>query len=151
MKENSDKLAAPCGLYCGVCGLYRAYKTNNQKLKEKLGGVYGIDPAAIVCEGCLSDVVLGFCKSCQVRNCALEKKLSGCHECDEFPCERVENFPFPEARDFMLSGTKRRRELGTEKWAAWQMAHFTCKKCGEVAFRGAKRCPACKSELSLEG
>ena len=51
----------------------------------------------------------------------------------------------------MLSGTKKRREWGTEKWAARQMAHFTCKECNTVAFRGAKRCPECKAELKLEG
>jgi len=27
------ELLAPCGLYCGVCGIYMASRDNNQKLK----------------------------------------------------------------------------------------------------------------------
>lgn len=151
MDKDMEKLAAPCNMYCGVCGLYVAYKTDNQRLKEKLGGVYQIEPKDIVCEGCLSDVVFGFCRACQVRNCALEKQVAGCHECDEFSCDRIENFPFEAAKDFMLSGTKRRKEMGTEKWIEWEIAHYTCKECGSLAFRGAKRCPDCRAELKLEG
>ncbi|MBI4831072.1 MAG: DUF3795 domain-containing protein [Candidatus Lindowbacteria bacterium] len=143
-------MAAPCGLYCGVCGFYRAYKTDNQKLKEKLGSFYGIEPKDIVCEGCLSDVVFGFCRACAVRACALEKNIEGCFECAEFPCVHIENYPFDVAKKYIMSGTKRRREFGTEKWIAWETAHYTCKECGAVAFREAKRCPECRVELKLE-
>jgi hypothetical protein len=148
--DGADKLAAPCSMYCGVCGLYRAYKTNDQKLKEKLGNLYGIEPKDIICEGCLSNVLIGFCSACAIRNCAIEKNLAGCFECGDFPCDHVENFPFEPTKNFMKSGAKKRRDVGTEKWIEWEMARFTCKECGSVAIRGARRCPDCKAELEVE-
>ncbi len=30
------ELLAPCGLYCGVCGVYIAHRDNNIKFKERL-------------------------------------------------------------------------------------------------------------------
>jgi hypothetical protein len=53
--EIKKKLAAPCGLYCGACGIYFAHKTNNTKLKERLTSVYGVTVDEMQCEGCLSD------------------------------------------------------------------------------------------------
>ena len=53
--EIKQKLAAPCGLYCGACGIYFAHKTNNTKLKERLTSVYGVTVDEMQCEGCLSD------------------------------------------------------------------------------------------------
>ncbi len=61
--EDKKKLAAPRGLYCGVCGIYLAHRDNNLKFKERLRDFYqkalgdvalGVDD--IECEGCLSDV-----------------------------------------------------------------------------------------------
>ena len=51
---NTD-LLAPCGQYCGVCGIYIASRDNNQKLKDKLANAYGVTPGKIVCKGCLSN------------------------------------------------------------------------------------------------
>ena len=48
-------LLAPCGLYCGVCGVYIASGDNNQKLKDKLANAYGVTPEQIVFKGCLSN------------------------------------------------------------------------------------------------
>ncbi len=32
----NTELLAPCGLYCGVCGVYIASRDNNQKLKDQI-------------------------------------------------------------------------------------------------------------------
>ena len=34
--EKNEKLLSPCGLYCGVCGIYYATRDNNQKFMDKL-------------------------------------------------------------------------------------------------------------------
>ncbi len=39
MKINPDFIS-PCGLYCGVCAIYRAHRDNNQKFKERLVNLY---------------------------------------------------------------------------------------------------------------
>jgi len=38
--ETAADLVAPCGLYCGVCGVYYATRDNNRKFLEKLVNVY---------------------------------------------------------------------------------------------------------------
>ena len=42
MMEDHSKLAAPCGMYCGVCAIYIAHRDNNLKFKERLTGLYGV-------------------------------------------------------------------------------------------------------------
>ena len=40
--EVKKELAAPCGLYCGVCAVYIADRDNNVKFKERLTTVYNV-------------------------------------------------------------------------------------------------------------
>jgi hypothetical protein len=54
MEIQKQKLAAPCGLYCGVCSIRIAHRDDNLKLKERLSAAYGVRPEEIRCEGCLS-------------------------------------------------------------------------------------------------
>ena len=68
------RLLAPCGLYCGVCSILIANRDNNQKFKERLAPVYGCSPEEIICRGCLSDELFGYCQTCTIRSCVLEKK-----------------------------------------------------------------------------
>ena len=106
MKVN-PALVAPCGLYCGVCAIYMADRDNNLKFKERLVDVYkgnilgkgklkgseNLSVEDIKCKGCLSDDVFMYCERCEIKNCTREKGYTGCHQCDEFPCQYIENFP----------------------------------------------------------
>ena len=38
--EINEKILSPCGLYCGVCGVYYATRDNNPKFLEKLLNFY---------------------------------------------------------------------------------------------------------------
>lgn len=148
MEKITDRLLAPCGLYCGVCGIYYAYKNTNEHLKEKLADAYWTKPDSIECEGCLSDKRFFFCEKCKIRNCVLEKELSGCHECPAFPCDIIENYPYKLAVKFMKLSTPIRREYNDDnKWVQWEENNWKCKKCGWVNFRGAKRCHKCGNKL----
>jgi len=71
-KMNTE-LLAPCGLYCGVCGVYMASRDNNQKLKDKLANAYGVTPEQIACKGCLSNEKFVYCQTCGIRSCVMEK------------------------------------------------------------------------------
>jgi len=106
MKVNSA-LLGPCGLYCGVCAIYIAGCDNNLKFKERLvnlynGGIPGkgklhdsenLSANDIKYSGCLSDDVFIYCKQCEIKNCTTEKGYTGCHQCDQFPCGHIEDFP----------------------------------------------------------
>ena len=102
MEVNSGFLA-PCGLYCGVCGVYYATRDKNEKFLTKLlemyqRGIPELDEVTIAdleCDGCMSDRVSVFCRICAIKTCVKEKEYAGCHECDDFPCSHIETFPMP--------------------------------------------------------
>jgi len=164
MKEINPAFLAPCGLYCGVCAIHIAHRDNNQKLKEKLvnlyqGGTPGkgtlpgsehLTPDDIRCMGCLSDDLFMHCKQCDIRKCVKEKGYSGCHQCDEFPCDYIENFSMTVGKKVILRAVPYRREHGTEKWVRDEEARYVCPQCGNQVFRGAMRCNQCKAELDLD-
>lgn len=157
MKINSDYIA-PCGLYCGVCAVLYATRDNNAKFKERLVGVYrsklpGCDNLStedIYCEGCLSQRPFVYCTDCPIKACAEAKGYTGCHECEDFPCQLIEDFPIPVGRKVILRAIPHWREAGTEKFIRDEEARYTCPQCGHKLFRGAKSCNKCKIEVDLD-
>ncbi len=164
MMEVNPDLVAPCGLYCGVCAIYMAHRDGNQKLKERLVGLYqgripgkGVLPKAegltaddIRCRGCLSDELFMYCQQCEIRACTKAKGYTGCHQCHDFPCSHVEDFPMAVGKKVILRAIPYWREVGTEKWIRDEEARYICPQCGNRAFRGAVRCNKCKSDLDLD-
>lgn len=157
MQINKDFLA-PCGMYCGVCGVYIATRDNNAGFLERLLGVYqgnipGLDHLTIKnleCDGCLSNRKSIFCESCAIRNCVKTKGYDGCHQCTEFPCEHIDKFPMPVGKKVILRAIPYWREHGTEKWVRDEEARYVCPTCGHQLFRGAKRCHTCKTPVNLD-
>jgi hypothetical protein len=157
-------LISPCGLYCGVCAIYVARRDNNTKLKELLlklyrGGTPGkgtlpnseaLTVEDIRCSGCLSDEQFMHCRQCEIRNCTLEKGYAGCHECNEFPCHHIDNFPMAVGKKVILRAIPYRRQYGDEKWIQDEEARYVCPGCGNKVIRGAMRCNQCKAELDLD-
>ena len=156
--EVNPSFLAPCGLYCGVCGVYYATRDENEKFLKKLlemyqRGVSGLDEvttADLACEGCMSDRVSIFCRTCAIKSCVQEKGYTGCHECDDFPCSHVESFPMPVGKKVILRAIPYWREHGTEKWVRDEERRYLCPGCGHTLFRGAKRCNECKIPVDLD-
>ena len=157
--ENKKKLLAPCGLYCGVCGIYIAHRDDNVKFKERLVPVYSVDIYGvnlnlgvddIKCEGCLSDELFVSCRDCPMRNCTAEKGIEGCHQCDDFPCKYIDDFPIAVGKKVILRAIPAWRELGTEKWIEEEEKRYHCPHCGYALFRGAKRCRSCKQPVDVD-
>ncbi len=146
----SKELLAPCGLYCGVCGILMAHRDDNQKFKERLSTVYGMSPDDIVCEGCLSDVRFKYCQQCPIRSCAEAKHYEGCHQCGDWPCGLIEDFPMPVGKKVITRAVPAWRELGTEKWVEEEEKRYHCPECGHELFRGAKRCRNCKEPVDQD-
>jgi hypothetical protein len=156
--EIDERLLAPCGLYCGVCGVYYATRDNNTKFLEKLLDFYretipGSDNLTIEdlkCEGCLSDMTSLFCSECKIKKCVAEFGFEGCHQCSDFPCKHIEDFPVPVGKKVILRATPYWSEHGTEKWVQSEEARYICPECGHKLFRGARRCNNCKIEVDLD-
>ena len=160
----NKEFASPCGLYCGVCAIYIAPRDNNQKLKEGLVRLYqggtagkGILPNSdnlttedIRCNGCLSDVRFMHCQQCEIRECTQDKGYTGCHECKDFPCQYIDNFPMTVGKKIIFRSVPYRKKVGTDKWIQDEEARYICPECGNKVFRGVIKCNQCKAELDLD-
>lgn len=143
-------LLAPCGLYCGVCGVYIAHRDGNEKFKERLATVYGVEPKDVRCRGCLSDEPFGYCRLCRIKSCTREKGYEACHQCAQFPCSLIDEFPLDVGKRVILRAIPQWRTMGTEKWVAAEEARYVCPHCGARLFRGAKRCRECKEPVDQD-
>ncbi len=154
--EIKKELLAPCGLYCGVCSIHIADRYNNVKFKERLVKLYAPytkNVEDIKCTGCMSEseeTIFGFCKSCAIRRCVKKKNYESCHQCEQFPCKFINNFPIPVGKRVILRAIPQWRELGTEKWVAAEEERYHCPECGNPLFRGAKRCNKCKIAVDVD-
>jgi hypothetical protein len=160
---NPDFIS-PCGLYCGVCAIYIAHRDDNIRLKQGLVNLYkggtpgmGTLPNAEVlsiedirCSGCLSDEQFMHCRQCEIRNCTTTKGYAGCHECNDFPCHYIDNFPMAVGKKVILRAVPYRRKFGTEKRVQDEEARYVCPECGNRVFRGAMKCNKCRVELDLD-
>ncbi|MBN2159731.1 MAG: DUF3795 domain-containing protein [Spirochaetes bacterium] len=149
----NKNLAAPCGLYCGACGVYIATAEKNEKIREKFSKAYGSPLSETHCTGCLSDNpddIFMYCKVCPIKTCAREKGLEGCFQCDEFPCVHIERFPSAEGKKVLMEAVPRWKQLGTEKWLKDEARRYTCKSCGAVLYRGARFCRNCRTPFAAE-
>lgn len=148
--EVKRGLLAPCGMYCGVCGIYIAHRDNNIKFKERLTTVYNVPVEQIACKGCLSDQPSVFCLTCDIRSCTKSKGIEGCHQCTDFPCQFIEDFSIEVGKKVILRAIPTWRELGTKKWVEEEEHRYICPHCGYPSFRGAKRCRQCRNPLDLD-
>ena len=154
----NEKFLSPCGLYCGVCGVYYATRDNNEKFlvkllavyQEKIPGLNDLTTEDLRCDGCLSDRKSILCQTCAIRDCTQEKGYQGCHECKDWPCGHIEHFPVPVGKKVIQRAIPHWREHGTEKWVADEEARYVCPECSNRIFRGAKRCNKCKKLLDLD-
>jgi predicted RNA-binding Zn-ribbon protein involved in translation (DUF1610 family) len=152
MEINRD-LLAPCGLYCGVCGIMIADRDDNQKFKERLCTVYNVGVEEIKCTGCMSDDTESkflYCRVCPIRECVIARGYEGCHQCDDWPCKAIDDFVMPVGKKVMDRAIPRWREWGTEKYVVEEEKRYHCPSCGGELFRGAKRCRACGEPVDVD-
>lgn len=143
-------LLAHCGLYCGTCAVLMAHRDGNRKFKELLAPLYGVTADDLVCEGCRSDVRPVFCQTCTYRDCVHEKGIDGCHQCNEWPCKMIEDFPIEVGKRVIMRTIPAWRELGDERFGEEEEKRYLCPNCGLMLFRGAKRCRQCKEPVNLD-
>lgn len=88
--NQERELAAPCGLYCGACPLYKAQ--SNKELDRKLASRLGLSVKDARCSGCRAYqgliAVMGE-PVCETYECATSKGLDFCYQCDDFPCSKL--------------------------------------------------------------
>jgi len=157
--SNRD-LMAPCGLYCGACGIYIATRDGNDKFKAVLGNLYGTKPEDTECYGCMQTdppkKMYSFCKTCTIRDCIKLKGFYSCHQCQEWPCDRINNFILATGIRVMKRAipvwrakvAEHGNEAGSAEWARSECERYHCPSCGKALFRGAQQCRSCKTPLA---
>jgi len=158
MTEIHPEYVAPCGLYCGVCRIRYATEENDLEYLERLVKIYArrfpeiasAPPDELLCDGCLSTRRFVFCQECSIRECTQQKGYHGCHECLDFPCLLIEEFPMPVGKRVILRTIPYWRTHGTEQWISGEEERYRCPECGQRLFRGARQCEHCKSPVDVD-
>lgn len=146
-------LAGRCGLYCGACEIYRAYKEAG-KLRMDVARRHKCMPAEVKCEGCRAVHIVGWGRAekwgrnCIILACLKTKNLETCGDCDRISaCQKlavlVEEYE-PLGMD-LKANLRAMRELRLETWLDQQDARWRCQGCGEPAVVSAdvQRCHKC--------
>ena len=148
-------LIGRCGLYCGACGIYRAYK-DGWEYRQKLADVFKCPPEKVRCEGCQALTTECWGNDCKLVNCLDAKGLQFCYECSEFErhtCEKFEELSKNSLKDagVDLRDNLARIEAGNvDEWLRECEEKFRCPRCGKPlptsSFR--KKCYHCTKKLS---
>jgi len=101
-------------------------------------------------DACLERLLRIWFKTCSVRACAQKKGLTGCHQCEDFPCNNVKNFPIEVARNRIMEAIPLWKELGTERYVAAVENRYTCSKCGTLLHRYALNAAIAKALLRFD-
>lgn len=96
---------AYCGLDCVNCPAYLATQSGDMVALARVAARWSSDTGmditteSILCDGCKSgsERMNTFCGVCAIRDCAERRGLFTCAHCEEYPCERLADFPAYEA------------------------------------------------------
>ncbi len=95
-----DEMISICGLLCNECPAYLATQADDDEKRAEVAKQWSeqfkseIKAEDINCDGCLSDNgrLFGHCQVCEIRKCGREKKVTNCAHCEEYSCEKLDNF-----------------------------------------------------------
>jgi hypothetical protein len=150
---SERNLIGVCGIYCGACLIYRAYKDKDQKLVQQLAR-YGLSKEQIHCEGCVSNNLSPTCEKCSFRDCAKQKGFTFCFECADQPCamivdlaeKRSKTDHLPHLR-LCLNNLNTLKREGIPEWLRQQEDRWKCAKCGKKLYWYSQSCPECGTEF----
>ena len=95
-----DEMIAYCGINCSKCpSLLATQNDANSERKdvaEKWSKEYESDIKTedINCDGCLATTerIFNYCKVCQIRKCGMERKVKNCAYCEDYACDKLNQF-----------------------------------------------------------
>jgi hypothetical protein len=92
-------MIAKCGLVCTECEAYLATQANDREALTRMAKDANKQFNMTMtwedsrCFGCLSEEKkIGYCDSCSVRICAVEKDVTNCAHCADYGCETISKF-----------------------------------------------------------
>jgi len=105
-REKMGKLIAACGTDCTECEAYKATHVNDSAAIERIAKEWSknynisIEPSNVWCDGCMTESPrkCAHCPECDVRLCAIERNISTCAHCLDYPCNNLKKY-FEQAPD----------------------------------------------------
>lgn len=131
-----------CGLYCGACEVMRANRTGTV---ARTAQKWKMSPAEITCHGCKSTVLSIYWRECDIKRCALARKVANCSACSLFPCRRIRSLNDDDAvhHSSVIRNLGTIAGIGVKAWLRRQDSRWRCKECGARFTWYAKKCNAC--------
>ena len=135
-EDSEEWNISVCGLNCARCDIRQAGLGDERLMdemvewfKEKSDTV--VEPEQIMCDGCRGPLEHHWSPDCKMMKCAGERGHVYCFECDDFPCEKLEEF----SRDCVahhartVDNLKRMREIGLDDWIKEEESRGRCVFC----------------------
>jgi len=104
MSQEINPMVAYCGLDCQSCPIHTTTLESDEDKRQEMrisiarlcSEQYGINllPEEVTdCDGCRSDsgCLFSGCLRCEIRSCAINRKLESCAFCDEYICNRLQS------------------------------------------------------------
>lgn len=120
MDTSEEWDIAVCGLNCARCGIYQASYNKDREWQKRIGkSIFGedadINPETIRCGGCRGSLEIHWSEDCNLRKCAEEKGHTYCFECDDFVCDKLEEFG-KGRHGRTVENMKEMKEIGVDAW-----------------------------------
>lgn len=150
-QKQDQRLAGICGIYCGNCPAFLAPRQGDEAEMAGLAQANNMAPHEVGCDGCLSDRLMPECQECRhgFRACAKKHAVTWCHECSEFPCQRLEDFREIHQRNGVshhrqvISELQRMKDMGCKAWLEMKASQCACPSCGRVLYWFERECQSC--------
>lgn len=145
------QLVGRCGLYCGACTVYRAYKDNGE-FQTRVAAFFKCSPEKVKCEGCQALTSECWGNGCEIVKCTTARGFSYCFECPQFHdvrCDKFEDL----AKRYMKDNVDVRANLSRIKtgqvkgWLEDSKKRFKCPICAKPLPEGSTKCHHCGKTL----
>ena len=136
-----------CGLYCGACPVITSMQAG--KLEEFAESTEKYTAEQLECYGCKITQAAEIEDRCAILDCAEEKEIESCHECDEYPCDRLKTFQGDQHphHSAIFKNLERIKEIGIEPWFSEQEKRWKCTSCGGRFSWYDEKCEGCGAKL----
>ena len=133
--NETQRQLSYCGIYCGDCPMYTREISRTSEKLENLTAQAGFNQMAeylpdmawytefkeklawfrenVVCDGCRSDG-RQYHEGCTLRDCCSARGIDFCPNCDNYPCNTVEEFKAQSP--YFADNMKRIREVGVDAY-----------------------------------
>jgi hypothetical protein len=148
-------LVGRCGIYCGSCSLYRAYKDRGEYLQQ-VSETLKMPLERIRCEGCHALTPNCAGNECKIVRCLDSKGFEYCFECSEYEqhlCQKHEELAkqCADCNVDVRTNLERIKAGEVEAWLKECKEKFKCPKCGKplpILGWDNKKCYHCSFDLS---